>query len=487
MIRLTKVDEAFFHVDADRGTLMEISDRFSFKVPGYKFMPKYKAGIWDGTIRVFDTKKQLLYTGLLDDLRDFAQEEDYELEVGPGIESKRNVSRADFAKFVGYLDLPMLPRDYQFDAALDAVNARRAGFLSPTSSGKSLIIYIITQFMLAAGKEVLIIVPTTQLVHQMYSDFADYNRGTPLDALKITGGVDKTVEKPVTISTWQSLYKMPKSWFTRFDCVIGDEAHLFKAQSLVTIMSNCAATADRFAFTGTLDGSTVSKVQIEGLFGRFRKVTSTEQLMKDGHVSELSIRAIVLKYDKEDCKTVRANKTYNDEVKFINSHSKRNAFIVNLVKNLEGNTLVLYKRVETHGEVLFKMIKEALGDSAEVYFIAGKTDSEDRERIRKLIDESKSGKRIVIVGSMGTISTGTNMKKLYNLVFVSPSKSRIATLQSVGRGLRLDGVTNKVTLYDVADDFRIGSFVNFALKHFMERVKMYDAEKFNYKTFVYEL
>jgi superfamily II DNA or RNA helicase len=486
-IRVTKADEAFLKIEADRGILQEISDRFTFFVPGYKFMPKFRAGVWDGKVRQFDVRKQLLPAGLIDDLRDFAKDEDYAVTMSPGVENKRQVTREEFDRFVARLKLPMEPREYQLEAALDAINSRRAGFLSPTSSGKSLIIYIVTRFMLAIEKDVMVIVPTLQLVHQMDSDFTDYNNGRPLDVHKIMGGVDKSVSKRVTVTTWQSVVKQPRSWFDRFGCVIGDEAHLFKAQSLVTILSNCAAAGDRFAFTGTLDGSLTSKVQIEGLFGRFRKVTTTEKLMRDGHVAELTIKAVVLKYPKEDAKLLRDSRKYNDEVNFLNSHAKRNEFIVNLVKNIKGNTLVLFKRVETHGEPLFRAVRDAVGDEAEVYFIAGKTDAEDRERVRRLIDESKSGKRIIIVGSSGTVSTGTNMKKLYNLVFVSASKSRVNTLQSLGRGLRLDGVTNKITLYDIVDDLRVGTYVNFALKHFMERVKMYDAEKFNYKTVSYEL
>jgi superfamily II DNA or RNA helicase len=488
MIKVSKLDEVWAYVDADRGTLREISDRFSFKVAGYQYMPKYRAGIWDGTIRVFDLKTQKIHIGLLQELERFAQENDYEINLDPKFNTKRNLSWEDFLKFVKSLKVPFEPRDYQLKAAYDAIVERRAGFLSPTSSGKSLIIYIITRFMLAMEREVLIIVPTTQLVSQMASDFAEYNNGTPLDVHGIMGGVDKTVEKPVTVSTWQSIYKLQPGWFARFDCVIGDEAHLFKAASLVTTLEKCSSTGDRFAFTGTLDGSLANKMQIEGLFGPFRRVVTTEKLMQDGHISELNIRAMVLRYPQEDCKLVKAAKDYHAETNFINSHAKRNKFIMNLVKNLDGNTLVLFKKIDTHGKILFKMIKEAVGDSALVYFISGATATEDREFIRKLIDNNKDGKRIIIVGSSGTMSTGTNMKKLYHVVFASGGKSRITTLQSIGRGLRLDGVTNKVTLWDIVDDFRVGKqWMNFALKHFQERVKMYDSERFKYKIYNHKL
>lgn len=488
MIKLIKVDECFMRIDADRGILQEIFERFSFFVPGYKFMPKYKNGFWDGKIKLFKIKTRLLYIGLIQDLIEWANDEDYELDIDPLLSNNRNISPEILDKFIEHLNIPSskTPRDYQKKAILDALNERRAGFLSPTSSGKSLIIYIITRLLMASGKHVLIVVPTTNLVSQMSSDFIEYNNGNELPIHGIMAGVDKSIKKDITISTWQSIVKMPVEWFDRFSCIIGDEAHLFKADSLIKILESSRNASDRFAFTGTLTDSQTDKMQITALFGRFRKVTTTEKLMKDGHISTLSINGIVLKYSDEDCKKVRVNKKYQDEIKFINSHEKRNDFILKLLKGLKGNTLVLFKRVDTHGVLIYNMLKEAVDENTEVYFIAGKTPTEDRERIRKLVDK-KTDKRIIIVGSSGTMSTGTSMNKIYHVVFVSPSKSRVTTLQSIGRGLRLDGVTNEVTLWDIVDDLRIGAYVNFALKHFMERVKIYDSEKFKYKIINYTI
>lgn len=482
MIKLVKVDECSMRIDADRGILMEIYDRFSFKVPGYQFMPKYKMGIWDGSIHLFKSKTRLLYIGLLADVIEWAKDEDYELDIDPQLLNNRKVSPEQLDKFIDYLKIPenKTPRDYQRRAVLEALNERRAGFLSPTSSGKSLIIYIITRYLIEVEKKhVLIVVPTTNLVSQMASDFVEYNQGNELPIHGIMSGVDKSVKKEITISTWQSIVKMPVDWFDRFSCIIGDEAHLFKADSLIKILEHNRYANDRFAFTGTLTDSTTDKMQITALFGRFRQVTTTEKLMKDGQISKLSINALVLKYPDEDCKLVRANRKYQDEISFINSHDKRSAFLNKLVTGLKGNTLVLFKRVDTHGVQIYNALKEMVDENTEVYFISGKTATEDREKIRKLVDTIKD-KRIIIVGSSGTMSTGTSMNKIYHVVFGSPSKSRVNTLQSIGRGLRLDGVTNEVTLWDIVDDFRIGTYVNFALKHFMARVKMYDSEKFKY-------
>ena len=103
-----------------------------------------------------------------------------------------------------------------------------------------------------------------------------------------------------------------------------------------------------------------------------------------------------------------------------------------------------------------------------------------------VIDEIKESDAI-IVASYGTFSTGVNIRNLHNIIFASPSKSRVRNLQSIGRGLRLGENKEQAVLFDVADDFRIGKFANFTLKHFAERVKIYDEEKFNYKFYNIEL
>ena len=374
----------------------------------------------------------------------------------------------------------MQPRDYQLDAFVHAVRERRALLLSPTASGKSFIIYLLVRYY---AKRTLILVPTTSLVSQLASDFADY--GFKSDALvhRVYAGQDKGSTKPITISTWQSIYKLPKEFFSQFDVVIGDEAHLFKAKSLTSILDKLSECRYRFGFTGTLDGTQTHRLVLEGLFGPVRKVISTKELIDKKHLADFNIKSIVLKYPEEVCKMIARSGNYQSEIDYIVKCEKRNKFIKNLTLSLEGNTLLLFQFVEKHGKILYDEITAEAGDR-KVFFVHGGVDGDNREEIRRIVENEPDA---IIVASFGTFSTGVNIKNLHNIIFASPSKSRVRNLQSIGRGLRKSDTKDAATLYDIADDLTYKSKKNFSLIHFMERVKIYNEEKFKYKIYKVEL
>jgi superfamily II DNA or RNA helicase len=362
----------------------------------------------------------------------------------------------------------------------------RSLFISPTASGKSLIIYLIIRQLLdyKKCKKGLIIVPTTSLVEQLYNDFADYSTANGFEVSenvhRIYQGKDKVSQLPVIISTWQSIYNLPEDYFKQFDFIIGDEAHLFKAQSLTKIMSQCINAKYRIGLTGTLDGTKTHKLVLEGLFGSVTKVTTTKELMDNKQLAEFSIKCLVLKHDDEICKLMR-DKTYQEELEYLVLNESRNKFIKNLAVSLKGNTLILYQFVDKHGKILYDMISNTknIGER-KVFFVYGNTDAETREQVRKITEEEEDA---IIVASYGTFSTGINIRNLHNVIFASPSKSRIRNLQSIGRGLRLGDNKTKAVLYDIADDLRYKNHMNFTLKHFVERTKIYNDEKFSYKLY----
>jgi superfamily II DNA or RNA helicase len=362
---------------------------------------------------------------------------------------------------------------------------KRTLLLSPTSSGKSLIIYLLVRQLLKYKcKKGLIVVPTTSLVEQLYSDFADYSTSNGWDVAenihKIYQGKEKDSDMPLTISTWQSLYNLPKEHFEQYDFIIGDEAHLFKAQSLTKIVSDCINAEYRFGLTGTLDGTKTHKLVLEGLFGPVMKVITTKELMDNKQIADFKIKCLVLKHEDEVCQLMM-KKSYQDELEYLILNENRNKFIKNLSVSLNGNTLILYQYVDKHGKILYDMIKntEKIGDR-KVFFVYGKTDTETREEVRRLTEEENDA---IIVASYGTFSTGINIRNLHNVIFASPSKSRVRNLQSIGRGLRLGDNKTEAVLYDIADDLRYKTYMNFTLKHFVERTKIYDEEKFNYKLY----
>ena len=286
----------------------------------------------------------------------------------------------------------------------------------------------------------------------------------------------------MTITTWQSIYKNDPEWFEQFDFVLGDEAHQFKAKSLTSILSNCTNAEYRVGCTGTLDGTQTHRLVLEGLFGSvFQNITSAE-LIEQKHLSEFKIKCLILKYPEEVCKESKSW-DYQKEIEYIVKNTKRNEFIKNLALSLEGNSLILFQLVEKHGKELHRIIKES-AKNRQVFFVFGGTDVEVRESIRSITEKEKNA---IIVASYGTFSTGVNIRNLHNVIFASPSKSRIRNLQSIGRALRKSDSKESATLFDIADDFRVGKTVNFTLKHFIERVKIYDDEKFTYKFYNIEL
>jgi superfamily II DNA or RNA helicase len=227
----------------------------------------------------------------------------------------------------------------------------------------------------------------------------------------------------------------------------------------------------RFGFTGTLDGTQTHKWVLEGLFGPSYKLVRTEELMKKGYLAKLNAKIIVLKHDAMEFAS------YQSEIDYLISHQQRNKFIKNLAVDLKGNTLVLFSRVEDHGKILFDMINSDIGENRKVFFIHGGVDVEDRELARSIVEVESNA---VIVASYGTFSTGINIKNLHNVIFASPSKSRIRNLQSIGRVLRKGTKKFSATLYDIADDCTYRSKKNYTLNHLVERIKIYNEENFNY-------
>ena len=473
---ISKKNDVYVKVDTEPNIGRELVDFFTFEVPGAKFMPTYKSRVWDGKIRLYNQMSGEIYFGLVPYVEEFAKRNDISIEYGEGVKDEGEHRDAVLGGFIRRVSPKskgknLQLRDYQMAAFTHAVRNNRSLSLSPTASGKSLIIYLLSRWY--ESNRVLILVPTTSLVEQMYSDFLDYGY---LEAKmqKIYQGHSREITKEVTISTWQSLYKMPRKYFEQFGCIIGDEVHLFKAKSLTNIMNKMHQTQYRHGFTGTLDGMQTHQLVLEGLFGSVNRVTSTKELMDKNTLAKLNIKCIVLQYPDADKKFMKGQ-NYQDEVDLLVRDERRNKFIVDLTTHLKGNTLVLFQFVEKHGAVLYDMMKDL---DREVFYVWGGTDTQTRENIREITEKEKDA---IIVASYGTFSTGINIRNLHNVVFSSPSKSRIRVLQSIGRGLRQGTDKSTATLYDIADDLTWKTKQNFTLRHFMERINIYNEEEFDYE------
>lgn len=473
---ISKKNENEIHIECEQHVLYELQEFFTFDVEGASFSPAYRKKYWDGKIRLLSVAKQTLPAGLTYRLCKALDKYNYSWKFkdskyyGVPYETDDRIFLDGVEIFMNKIS-GVTPRAYQVDTVFHALKEYRKTIVSPTGSGKSLMIYSVARYIKSIGCKTLIVVPTTSLVEQMEKDFADYGWDTEENVHKIYQGKIKDSDKPVVITTWQSVYGLDKKWFRQFDCVIGDECHNFKAKSLQGIMSKCPDAKWRYGFTGTLDGKNVNKLILEGLFGPVYKTTTSADLMEKGFLAKLNVDIITLKHEprKFDC--------YNDEIEFIGLHHNRNRFICNLANDLKGNVLVLFTRVEGQGLPLYEMMKERTDRS--VHLIYGDVDVKTREEVRSIAEASSDN---IILGSYGTMSTGVNIKNLHHVIFASPSKSRIRVLQSIGRGLRKAKDKETAKLHDISDDFRSPhGRNNFTLNHLAERIKFYCDEGFEYR------
>lgn len=484
-IRVRLLNHSMMAIESNPAQQQELREYFSFFVPGYKYMPAFKRKVWDGKVRLYNQVTRELNVGLYDQLRKFCADRFYPLQIIDNEEygiplQKNKVSHPHLVEFLKGLETPFETRDYQYDAIAHGIENKRCILLSPTGSGKSFIIYNLLRWYLDNHDEqALVIVPTTSLVEQMYKDFEEYGFDVTEHCHKVYSGKDKNTDKRVIISTWQSIYKLGGEWFEQFGAIFGDEVHGFKAKSLSGIMNKAKNAEYRFGTTGTLDGTETNKLVLEGLFGPVFRVTTTVNLQKNKQLAGLNISVMLLRYHNDICHMLQG-KTYQEEIDYIVTNEKRNKFITNLSHSLEGNTLVLFQYVEKHGKILYDMIRDKCDDDRKVFYVSGEVDTSDREQIRGIVEKQKNA---IIVASLGTFSTGINIKNLHNIVFATPSKSQIKVLQSIGRGLRKSDNGRDTELYDIADDFHVKSHKNFTLRHSAERIKIYTVEGFKYKIY----
>ena len=477
-----RLNDVYVQIHCDNGIAMEMNDYFAFFAKDYKFMPKYRNNMWDGKIRLFNLLEQRIYAGLVYEVVRFCMDREYSIHLDErlGMDSSENVPEA----FWESLQLPFEPHDYQVKGVELLASKKRRLLLSPTSSGKSLIVYAGARYLLENQKasKILVLVPRTSLVEQIYKDFDDYAVNSEwcsedhVHRIYDYKGMTRDTEKPIVVTTWQSVYKLNKRFFSQFDAVIVDEAHEASADSIKSIMTKLQRCPYRFGLTGTINDTETHKLVLTGLFGKVYRTSTTRELMDRGIVSDLLIKGLILKYPDIERRQMSKLK-YQDEIKVLTQDERRNKFITKLAGSQDGNVLVLFHLVEKHGIPLYEQIKRENPDK-KVFLVHGDIDTDTREKIREI---SEKYDNVIIVASYGTFSTGINIKRLKYLIFAHPFKAKIKNLQSIGRVLRKFAGYDTVTLFDIADDYKWKAKTNTTMKHFKERLRIYDSEEFQYK------
>jgi superfamily II DNA or RNA helicase len=473
---------------------LELSEAFKFQVDGYKFMPSYRNGTFDGFIRLFNLGTRQIASGLFSEIIKFCDTHGYEYEIidnfeSTGIEPPNyqtpNVNIEIIKDYMESLNLhskgvPLVIRDYQILGVTVAIRDRQAILKSSVGSGKSMILYCICRYLNdILNLRVLIITPTIGLTTQLKSDFADYASEVDWDANKnvhlISSGSDHSVKKPITISTFQSLAKTSPRWFNEFGAIITDEGHSITAASFQNIYGKATNVPFRIACTGTLHKLKCNILTMQGLTGNIHSIAETKDLIEAGQLVPMRIKSIILNYDKDITKAF-SKTTYEEELNWIITNPKRNKFIRNLAVNCKGTTLV-YFRFETQGEALYEDIMLHAGERS-IFYIDGGVSAEDRESVRLLANIEDA----IIVCSYGTMKMGINIPSVENIILAHPTKGGITFLQSIGRGLRLKIGKLFCNLFDIGDNLSYKSKVNHTFRHYGDRMLTLTKEGYEFKT-----
>src|SRR5574343_126095 len=451
-VTIRQRDNVYLKLQCDEGIHRELREHYTFFIENAKFHPLVKNKLWDGKKRLYDMKIWQLYAGLLKDLQKNLKEWNYTFECD--IPESTDITPEDVVRFTNSLkpysekDGGILtPKDYQYAAVYMGLKFKRRVIISPTASGKSLIIYTIMMKLLEEleGK-ILIIVPLVGLVKQLFKDFDEYSKlivfDTEENCHQISAGVDKNSNKKVYISTYQSIYKLEPEYFSQFQAVLIDETHKAKSDSFVKILENCTNAEYRLGFTGTLDGWEVNELVVQGLLG----------------------------------KKTRVAKTYAEEIDWIISYNRRNHFIQQLAEYVDGNVLILFQFVEKHGDVLNELIESKTNKT--VHYVHGGVDADKREEIRQAVENTNNN---ILIASYGTFSTGINIRNIHHIVLGSTTKSVVRVLQSIGRGLRLGENKDSCIVHDLCDNLVKKSKQNLALVHGLKRIEIDNNQNFEYE------
>jgi superfamily II DNA or RNA helicase len=471
-------DDVHCRVVGEYSTISTVADQLTFEVPNSKFHPLVKAGVWDGAIRLLNKMNGLMYVGLIRHLQEIAEQFDFTIEIDNQF-NEDPFSVEEARKFIEELNAPHAPHDFQESAFINAIQTRRGLILSPTSSGKSFLMYLIIQYL--KGKKILLVCHLAGLVRQLTSDFKSYGFKEPIH--QVEGGTEKQSDARLTIGLWQSLYKMPKKYFQQYDVIVADEVHRFSSKSLIQLMEKTMSSQYKIGVTGSLTGSKTHELALTGLFGPIHKTITVREMIDRGLASDIDIKVFVFSYPKPELDALPTKPTYQDEVNFIIGHPLRNKFIINLANSLPGNVLILFRRVEDHADHLIADLERR--SKKKVFYIHGGVKADKREAMRPLI-EAEDG--VIIVASDGTFSEAISINNIQHILKVNPLKSLVNTVQSIGRGLRKDGKDNHITWYDFADDLtKSVKKKGFLLTHLLERLKIYTKEQHPFKIYKIKL
>lgn len=463
---VSDIDETYSLIKGDSCTLKQIYDYLKVEEPGAYFNTMVQRGFkspWHYFSKIIP-EGLVVYTGHLSMLEKF------------GVHAKNfKTSKYNISDIKNYLTeikrvLPFEPYDYQKKMFAESILNQRQICLACTSSGKSVTIAMILDFYRKHGLHGMLIVPNINLLTQFQSDIESYNLTDLLNDVEILGaGNVPTFEKSVLITTWQSMVKHT-DMLDKYHYILEDEVHR-ESSEVAGDIAKCAKNIQiRIGFTGTIPEDPIAKMTLLGIFGQPVRYISARELIDRGLGTPIKINSIFFEYPKEVKDLIRNTKVYSKQLQVIKEYKPRNNFITDLAIRLQAkneNTLVLFQHTQ-HGKDLFMMLmrklypdvsvenKDITGKKSfefqtkyHVYFLNGEDDAKTREQTRKILEVDE---RAILVANYALMSTGVNIKRLFNLIFASPLKSYTSITQSLGRGMRLFSGKKEFKVFDLIDD-----------------------------------
>lgn len=511
MLHFKFLNHSFGRIVADdTEELMSIWEGFSFYVPGYRFMPSYERGTWDGKIHLVNLSKKTFPVGLLAKFQAWCDDVGIKYNVDSKFIPKSILDASQVRSFIcskKYYSKgeEIFPRESQIESIIRSIQMKRCINICPTSFGKSLCIFIQALYHLETyGHKVVIVVPNVNLVRQFTNDIKDYCTGSEAVELpvvqQIFSGLTKDVgaDTDIVVTTWQSIYKLPSEWINQFGLIVLDEAHKGSANCIRKVFEQATEVKYRTGWTGSLKESSLVEIQAEALIGPVKTITTTAELMDAGVVANLTIMLTRFEYKQsqvnefhEYMKTkqeMTGKNTYPDEIKFLETNRHRSRTILRMADCFGKTGMLLYTHL-AHGKDLYEMAREMFPKKT-IYRIDGSVVERNGVKYgtyEELKGEIESEKNAMLICSFGVFSTGVSIKNIHYIVFTIPVKSYVRTVQSIGRGLRVSNSKNAVVLVDVIDDLcgknKSGKKgrENYAYKHFRERFSTYADQKFKYK------
>lgn len=471
------------------------------KIHNHFFHPLVKKKHWDGAICFLDKRGPIwrVPVGLWSEIFEICEKYKIEVEI-IGLDQiiDGSLTLEEFTKWCNdfFEDRKFSPRDYQIEAAWRIVKFRFSCLEIATSSGKTLIAFIVLAYLknVLGINKFLMIVPNTTLIIQGSEDFEEYGLKEldNCDIQLIHGGNKNKISGGLMIGTYQSLVKQDESFFDGVEAIFVDESHQGHSKSIKEVISKCKDSRYRFGLSGTLTNrNTAEHLTIQQYLGPLIMEISPKFLFDNKYATPVAIKIVKMDWLdpnlKEKLYDLRSNKSemegneiFGIERKLVVSSGKRLKYIVDFIAKTSKNSLVLFQSVgDGYGKRIYESLREVQAEK-EVYYVDGDTDPERRDYYKTKLEE---GANKVLVASFGTLSTGVSVKNIHNIFLTESYKSEVLIKQSLGRGMRLYEGKEKVNIIDFVDDFSWKSSANYLMKHSLERIEIYKREKFDYKIY----